>query len=126
MLALTKVSIDAAELSAIVARRMAAGAPYRDILTCLRRGLDRLMSRSITLDGPDERIFRIAPRSKNASPSRKGNFRLIDFDHPLQGVAVWIDHRSPQLLRQEPGGLVGDAELVLQLPRRHPVWNASP
>jgi len=32
----------------------------------------------------------------------KGNFRLIDLDDPLQWFAIWIDHRSSQLLRQ-PG-----------------------
>ena len=51
----------------------------------------------------------------------EGDFRLIDFDDPFEGVPVRIDHRSPQLLRQQPGGPIGEAELILQLPRRHAV-----
>jgi len=35
--------------------------------------------------------------------------------------AVRIQHRAPELLRQQPSGLVGDAKLVLQLQRRHAV-----
>ena len=49
------------------------------------------------------------------------DFRLIDFDDPFERIAIWINHGSPKLLRQQPGGLVGDPELVLQLPRRHAV-----
>ncbi len=51
----------------------------------------------------------------------KGNFRLIHFNDSFEKVAVGIDHRAPQLLRQKPSRLVGDAELVFQLSRRHAV-----
>ena len=53
----------------------------------------------------------------------KGNFRLIHFNDSFKKVAVGIDHRAPQLLRQKPSRLVGDAELVFQLTCR---WNGSP
>ena len=51
----------------------------------------------------------------------KGDFRLIDFDDAFEKFAVRIDHGAPQLLRQKPGRLVGEAELILELPRRHAV-----
>src|SRR5208283_2265467 len=68
----------------------------------------------------DEDFARIA-RLEECIAFAEGDFGLIDFDDSLQWFAVRIDHRSPQLLRQQPGGLIGDAELVLQLPRRHAV-----
>ena len=40
---------------------------------------------------------------------------------PLQGIAIRVDHRPAQFLRQQPRRLVSDAELILQLPRRHAV-----
>ena len=47
---------------------------------------------------------------------------LVHLDHALQRIAVRIDHRAPQLLRQQPGGLVGaEAQLPHQLLRRHAV-----
>ena len=49
------------------------------------------------------------------------NFRLIDFDDAFERLAVWIDHGAPQFLRQKPGCLVGEAELIFELPRRHAV-----
>jgi hypothetical protein len=47
--------------------------------------------------------------------------RLVHLDNPFEKIAVGIDHRAPKLLRQKPGRLVGDAELVLQLSRGHAV-----
>ena len=73
------------------------------------------------LDGPDDEDFAGIAGLEECIAFTEGNFRLIDFDDPLQWFAIWIDHRSSQLLRQQPGGLVGDAELVLQLSRRHAV-----
>ena len=49
------------------------------------------------------------------------DFGLIDFHDALQRLALRIDHRPPQFLRQQPSGLVGDAELRLDLERRHAV-----
>ena len=47
---------------------------------------------------------------------------LVDLDDPLQRVTFRVDHRPPQLVKQQPGGLVGaDAELGLELQRRYPV-----
>jgi hypothetical protein len=51
----------------------------------------------------------------------EGNLRLVHLDDAFEKIAVGIDHRAPKLLRQQPGRLVGDAELVLQLSRRHAV-----
>jgi hypothetical protein len=66
------------------------------------------------LDGAyDEDFSRIAALEGSiAFP--EGDFRLIDFNHALQRFAVRIEHRAPELLRQQPSGLVGDAKLVLQ------------
>src|SRR6202165_5875612 len=49
------------------------------------------------------------------------DFSLIDFNDSFERFPIRIDHRSPQLLRQQPRGLAGDAELVHQLTRRHTV-----
>ena len=51
----------------------------------------------------------------------KGDFRLIDFDDAFERFAIRIDHGAPQLLCQKPGRLVGEAELIFELPRRHAV-----
>ncbi len=64
----------------------------------------------------DEDFARIA-RLEECIAFAEGDFGLIDFDDSLQRLPVRIDHRSAQLLRQEPGGSVGEAELILQLPR---------
>src|ERR1700728_2947198 len=119
-LALTKASIDAAELSAIIARRIRPERVSR-YLACLRRGLGWLVSRSITSTAPATRILPALSRSKKGFAFAEGNFRLIDFDDALQGIAIRVDHRPAQFLRQQPSGLVSDAELILQLPRRHAV-----
>ena len=66
-----KAWIDAAELSLIAARRMRPERVSR-YFACLRRGLDWLVSRSITSTAPMTRILPAAPGSKKASPSRKG------------------------------------------------------
>ena len=59
------------------------------------------------------------PRSPVVGAER--NFGLVDLDHALQRLALGIDHRSSQLLRQQPGSLVCDAELGLELECRHAV-----
>ena len=47
---------------------------------------------------------------------------LVHLDHALQRIAVGIDHRAPQLLRQQPSGLIGaEAQLSHQLLCRHAV-----
>ena len=46
------------------------------------------------------------------------NTALVDLDHSLKQIAVRIDHGFPQLVQQQPSGLVGaDAELRLKLQR---------
>ena len=73
------------------------------------------------LDGAGDEDFPGLARIEERIANAKGDFRLIDFDHPFEGFPIGIDHRSPQLLGQQPGGLVGEPELIFQLPRRHPV-----
>ena len=73
------------------------------------------------LDGPDDEDFAGIAGLEECIALAEWNFRLIDFDNSFQWFAIWIDHRSPQFLRQQPSGLVGDAKLVLKLPRRHAV-----
>jgi len=72
-------------------------------------------------DGPGNEDFPGIARIEERVAGAERDFRLIDFDHPFEGFPIGIDHRSPQLLGQQPGGLVGEPELILQLPRRHPV-----
>jgi hypothetical protein len=73
------------------------------------------------LDGADDEDFSRIAGLEECIAFAEGNFHLIDLDDSLQWFAVWIDHRPAQLLRQEPGGSVGEAELILQLPRRHAI-----
>lgn len=50
------------------------------------------------------------------------HLRLINLDKGLQWAASGIDHSTPELLEQEPGGLVAaEAQLTLQLEGRDPV-----
>src|SRR6202048_411389 len=49
------------------------------------------------------------------------NFGLVDLHHALQRLALGIDHRSSELLRQQPSSLVRDAELGLELDCRHAI-----
>ena len=73
------------------------------------------------LNGPGNEDFPSVAGIKEAVAGTKGDFRLINFNHPFEGVSVRIDHRSPQLLCQQPGGPIGKAKLILQLPRRHSI-----
>ena len=73
------------------------------------------------LDGSDHQDFSGVARLEKGVAFTQWDFRLIDFNDPFERVSIWINHRSPQLLSQQPGGLVSDAELVLQLARRHTV-----
>jgi hypothetical protein len=73
------------------------------------------------LDGPDDEDFARIAGLEECVAFAEGNFRLIDFNHPFERFSVRIDHRSPQLLRQQPSRPVGQAELIFQLPRRHAV-----
>src|SRR2546427_3740778 len=85
-----------------------------------RLGFTWLVPRSITSTAPAMRIFPDLAGSKSCCRP-EGNFGLVDLDHALQRRALGIDHRSSQLLRQQPGGLVGNAELGLELEGRHAV-----
>ncbi len=73
------------------------------------------------LDGPDDEDFASIAGIEECVAFTKGDFRLIDFNHPFERFSVWVDHRSPQLLRHQPSRPVGEAELIFQLPRRHAV-----
>ena len=73
------------------------------------------------LDSSDNEDFSGVAGIEERVACAERDFRLIDLDDPFERLPVRIDHRSPQLLCQQPGGLVGEAELILQLPRRHPV-----
>ena len=73
------------------------------------------------LDGPDARNLAAVAGLEESIAVAERDFRLIDFDHALQEFPIRVDHRSAQFLGQQPGGLVSDAELILQLARRHAV-----
>jgi hypothetical protein len=53
--------------------------------------------------------------------ARKGISAWSDLHHALQRLAAGINHRSSQLLRQQPSRLVCDAELGLELDCRHAI-----
>ena len=73
------------------------------------------------LDGPDDEDFASIAGLEECVALAEGDFRLIDFNDPFERFSVWVDHRSPQLLRQQPSRPVSEAELILKLPRRHAV-----
>ena len=73
------------------------------------------------LDSADDEDFaRVAGLEKHIAFTER-DFGLIDFDDAFEKFAIRIDHRAPQFLRQQPSCSVGEAELILQLPRRHAV-----
>ena len=119
-LARTNASIDLAELSAITARRNRPERVSR-YFAPLRLGFGLPAPRSITSTAPTTRILPAKPGLEERVAGAEGNLRLIHLDDAFEKIAVGIDHRAPKLLRQQPGRLVGDAELVLQLSRRHAV-----
>ena len=95
-LALTKASIDAAEWSAIVA--YSAGTRI-EIFGVLASRLGLIGVAIDHLDGPDnENLAAIAGLSIAVA---ERDFRLIDFDHALQGFTIRVDHRSAQFLGQQ-------------------------
>ena len=73
------------------------------------------------LDRACDKDFSSVARLEESIADPEWNFCLIDFDDAFERFAVWIDHGSPQLLRQKPSCLVGEAELIFELPRRHAV-----
>ena len=98
-----------------MARRMRPERVSR-YFACLRRGLAWLASRSITSTAPAMDFAGLAGIKERVA-SAKGNFRLIELNDPFERFAVRIDHRSPQLLCQQPSSLVAEAELIFQLSR---------
>src|SRR5450432_3211416 len=61
------------------------------------------------LDGPYDEDFSGVAALKDSIAFAEGNFRLINFNDAFQRLAIRIEHRAPELLRQQPRGLVGDA-----------------
>jgi hypothetical protein len=51
------------------------------------------------LDGPDDEDFAGIAGLEDGVAFPEGNFRLIDFDDALQGIAIRVDHRPAQFLR---------------------------
>src|SRR5450759_4518664 len=77
------------------------------------------MSRSITSTAPMTRFF-LHCRDRKTHRLHGRGFRS-DRLRRLPPAAPDPDRPSAQLLHQEPGGSVGEAELILQLPRRHAI-----
>jgi hypothetical protein len=119
-LALTKASIEAAEFVRDHGEADAAGpcievfGPFLPWLGLVGVAVDHL-------DGSGNEDFPGIAGIEERVTDAEGDFRLIDFNDPFERLPVRIDHRSPQLLCQQPGRPVGEAELILQLPRRHAV-----
>jgi hypothetical protein len=116
-LARTNASIEAAELSGMTARRMRPDRVSRYFVR-FRLGLAWLVPRSITSTAPAMRIFPDWRDRKNCC--RPGKEPRLGRTRPRPPAARAGD-RSPQLLRQQPGGLVCDAELGLELECRHAI-----
>src|SRR5438132_12085929 len=119
-LARTKASIEAAELSGIAARRMRPDRVSK-YFARFRLGLAWFIPRSITSTAPAIRIFPDFTGSKKLLSARKGISAWSTSHHALQRLALGIDHRSSELLRQQPSSLVRDAELGLELDCRHAI-----
>ena len=73
------------------------------------------------LDSADDEDFAGAAGFEKRIAFTERDFGLIDFDDAVEKLAIRIDHRAPQFLRQQPSCSVGDAELIFQLPGRHAV-----
>ena len=96
-LARTKASSDAAELSAITARRRRPERVSR-YFAPLAPGFGLLVSRSMTSIAPAIRIFPAVAGLEERVANPERNFRLIDLDDALEKFSVRIDHRAPQFL----------------------------
>src|SRR6266576_1710307 len=119
-LARTKASIEAAELSGIAARRMRPDRVSR-YFARFRFGLAWFVPRSITSTAPSDKDLPGFYGIEKAVVGPERNFGLIDLHHALQRLAVGINHRSSELLRQQPSRLVREAELGLELDCRHAI-----
>src|SRR6266567_3581411 len=102
-LARTKASIEAAELSGIAARRMR---PDRVSRYFARFRLGLVGPAVDHLDGAGDEDLPGFHRIKKAVVGAERNFGLVDLHHALQRLALGIDHRSSELLRQQPSSLV--------------------
>ena len=112
-------------------RRVVAG--YRREPDAPRKGIEVFLPESLGslrlpggpvdhFDGADDDDLAGLERGVGIVVGAERHLGLVHFDHSLQRIAVGIDHRAPQLLRQQPGGLVGtEAQLPHQLLRRHAV-----
>jgi len=74
------------------------------------------------LDSADDENLAGLERAVRIVVGAEWHFGLVHLDHAFQQIAIGIDHRAPQFLRQQPGRLVGtEAQLPHQLLRRHAV-----
>ncbi len=68
------------------------------------------------LDRADDENLAGGARLEKGVALPKRDFRLIDLDDAFERLPHRVDHRPPQLLRQQPRGLVRHSELILELP----------
>ena len=73
------------------------------------------------LDRSDNEHLAGLERTAEIVGSAERHFGLIDLDNAFQGIAVRIDHGTPQLLFQQPSCAIANSELPSQLSRRHAV-----
>src|SRR6266567_3457690 len=104
-LARTKASIEAAELSGIAARRIRPDRVSR-YFARFRLTLVPVCAAVDHLDGASDEDLPGFHGIEKAVVGPERNFRLGDLHHPLQRLALGIDHRSSKLLRQQPSSLV--------------------
>jgi hypothetical protein len=60
------------------------------------------------LNGAGDEDLSGFPGIEEAVVGPRRDFRLIDFHDAFQRLALWIDHRLPEFLRQQPGGLIAE------------------
>ncbi len=72
-------------------------------------------------DGASDKDLPGFHRIEKAVVGPKRDFGLVDLHHALQRLALGIDHRSSELLRQRPSGFVRDAEPGFELDCRHAI-----
>jgi hypothetical protein len=71
------------------------------------------------LDGANDEDFPGVAGFEECIARAERDFRLIDFNDPFERCPIRIDHRSPQFLRQQPGGQ------TVQAWTSHPLVHAS-
>lgn len=104
--------------SGSTASRMRAGRVLRAAQHDGRRHAGRPVD---DLDSADDLDFSGTTRVEDGVAAPVGDLGLVDLDQTRQAAAVRVYHGPAQLVQEQPGGLVVDADLVGELQRRDAV-----